>query len=130
METLIKRREIFFDAMHPDKNQAQSAMLLLADIEGIEEVLHLSPLRLVVSYDVRHLTLALLESSLANEGFHLDNSLMAKLRRALYTYTEDTQRANLGVENGENTRNIFVNRYERLPHGCRDERPDHWRHYR
>jgi len=129
MDELIRQREIVFDAMHPDPNQAQSAMLLLADIEGIEALHHLAPLRMSIRYNLTRLTLAHIETRLIDEGFHLDGSLMSKLKRALYAYTEETLRANLGCANENSTRDVFVKQYHKKPHGCRDPRPPHWRNY-
>lgn len=57
MDTHIKHREIIFDGMHPDPLQAQNAMLLLADMKGIQQVTVPEALRLLVSYDVTAITL-------------------------------------------------------------------------
>lgn len=129
-DTLIKYRSIVFCDLHPDPNQAQTAMLLLSDIEGVEHLNLDDDGVLLVGYDLRFLTLAIIEEALVEVGFHLHNSLMLKLKRALYQYTEETQRANLGLDKGCcNCTQIFINRYQRLRHGCRDDRPQHWRKY-
>ena len=130
-QSLIKHREIRFCPLHHDRSQAHSASLLLADLEGVHRVVPLDPHVMQISYDVSHLTLHMLEEVLNELGFHLDNSLMVKLRRALYYYTEETQRANLGLDGNSAPRNVkvFVQRYAKLRHGCRDERPEHWRNY-
>lgn len=130
-DSLIKHREIIFFNLHPDPAQAHNAMLLFSDLTGIVHQELLDPHRLRVSYDIRHITLQALEEALTEVGFHLDNSLMSKLKRALYYYTEEVQRENIGCHRGKSncTRDIFVNRYDRLQHGCRDERPSHWRKY-
>lgn len=129
--SLIKHREVRFCSLHPDKTQAHSASLLLADLEGVHRVVPVDPHALQVSYDVTRLTLHLIETALDELGYHLDNSLMVKLKRALYHYTEETQRANLGLDGHQAPRDVkvFVQRYEKLRHGCRDERPEHWRNY-
>ena len=73
---------------------------------------------------------ASLETVLIRLGYHLDNRLIHRMKRALYRYSEETQRANLGVsENTDNTTQVFVKRYSINHHGCRDKRPDHWRKY-
>lgn len=129
-QSLIKHREIRFQPLHPDPKQAHTATLLLDDVDGIIQTQPVRPHILHVTYDVTAITLAIIEGSLSEVGFHLENTLMSKLRRALYYYTEETQRANLGLENpsSDSTR-IFVDRYQRAPHGCRDQRPHHWRKY-
>lgn len=127
LETTLKHREIVFATPHTDTNQAQSAMVMLVDVEGIEQITAMSPTQLSISYDVTLVTLNVIEQALMDVGFHLDNNLLVKIKRALYYYTEDTLRTNLGCNNC--TRDVFVNRYQKQLHGCRDERPRHWRNY-
>ncbi len=106
-------------------------MPLIREVEGVVTAHPHSPLCLRVTYDVTYITLQVVEQILAEAGFHLDNSLLTKLKRALFYYTEETQRVNLGYrcDHCKITRDIFISRYQRLPHGCRDERPQHWRKY-
>lgn len=129
MNVRIKQREIHFDAMHPDPNQAQSAVPVLARLEGMHSAIVRSPLQLLISYDVALLTLDDILLHLSDNDFHIYNSLLCKLRQALYSYTEQTQRANLNLPHHSSTRDLFINRYQRRPHGCRDHRPHHWRNY-
>lgn len=128
-QELIKHREIAFCSLHADPDQAKSAILFFSDLEGIIHLQLLDTHKLRVSYDIRLITLQLLEEALIELGFHLDSSLLFKLKRALYYYTEETQQENLGCSKGQCTRNIFISRYDRLKHGCRDDRPDYWRKY-
>jgi len=130
-QELIKQREIGFSDLHPDPDQAQSALLLLSDVEGIENVVVFSKHAIGVEYDIRNITLRIIEDALIEMGFHIDNSLLAKLRRALYYYTEETQLENLGYDHpdSKSTTEIFINRYAQLKHGCRDERPVYYHHY-
>ena len=127
----IKHRGILFAELHDqDESPSQLATLLLADAPGIVNLYPHSDTRLYVSYDLRLVTLDIIESGLYEVGFHLDNSLMSKFRRALYHYTEETQCLNMGYHpDSKTTRDIYICRYLRLPHGCRDERPNHWRKY-
>lgn len=128
---LIKQREIAFCPLHPDSNQAKSASLLLVNAVGIHHVRPLSSHIVHVTYNIEHITLKLIEGALSELGFHLDNSLFAKMKRALFYYSEETQLVNLGYDHAESksTTEIFINRYDQLPHGCRDKRPSHYRHY-
>lgn len=129
MNNLIKYREIQFDSIDPAINPAQSAMLLLADLQGMEgSVIH-SATHLVVSYDVTQITLDEILTELGNNGYHIYNSLMAKLKQALYNYTEQTQRANIQTSQYSSSRKMFMQQYQCRPHGCRDQRPQHWRSY-
>ena len=131
MPTYIKQREIFFNPLHLDEKQATTASEMLIDLEGVILAEAISDTHLIVRYDLQYFTLDDIEDLLSTVGFHLDNNLLIKLKRALYRYTEETERANMGCPPGQSncTREVFINRYQKLPHGCRDNRPDHWRNY-
>ncbi|MDH5396346.1 MAG: hypothetical protein OEW97_08715 [Gammaproteobacteria bacterium] len=131
MTTFSKQRDVIFHPLHEDKTQAQTASHMLIDLDGIIHAEALSDTHMIVSYDLRYFTLEDIEELLSTVGFHLENNLLIKLKRALYRYTEDTERANMGCPKGQSncTRGVFINRYQQLPHGCRDKRPDHWRNY-
>ncbi|HHH44602.1 MAG TPA: hypothetical protein ENK49_10730 [Gammaproteobacteria bacterium] len=129
----VKYREIGFCSPHPDPQQALSAMLVLADLDGILHVTVPDRSRnaLHVRYDLNRISLNVIEDLLSELGFHLDNSLLAKLKRALYYYTEENELQALGHPTGQDqsTRDIFMRCYRCHTHGCRDERPQHWRKY-
>lgn len=129
----IKYREIGFSEPHPDPHQARSAMLVLSGVEGVIEVsiVHHAPTAIRISYDLTVISLSLVEEFLSELGFHLDNSLLSKLKRALYHFTEENERQNLLINNDQDhsTRDIFMRHYRGRIHGCRDERPDYWRKY-
>ncbi|HHI77085.1 MAG TPA: hypothetical protein ENJ94_07930 [Gammaproteobacteria bacterium] len=127
----IKVREIAFCPLHPDRNQAGTAVQLLRDCEGVLSAERLNDRLLRVSYDLHHATLAAIEELLEHFGFHLDNSLLQRMRRALVKYTEETQRSNLGCGRGTTncTVKVFINSYRQRAHGCQDGRPQHWRRY-
>jgi hypothetical protein len=127
----IKQREIVFRDLHPNPNQAHTAAQFLVEVEGMIRATPVTPILLEVSYDLLRITLKQIEDALGEIGLHIDNSLLFRLRRALYHYSEDTQRQNLGCERGESncTNRVFALRYRTLNHGCRDCRPEHWRRY-
>lgn len=128
---LIKHRDIHFMSPQAGNNPAQAALILLHDLDGIHEVRANDEYCISVGYDLSKITLNDLEDMLMEVGFHLDNSILSKLKRALFYYAEDTQLANLGYDhaNSKSTLEIFINRHSQLPHGCRDERPVHLRRY-
>ena len=128
---LIKHREIRFCRLHPDPQQAQTVMLLLSGIDGILGVRLAEGECVQVSYDLSRLSIKIIDEALIELGFHLDNSLFSKLMRALYYYAEEAQCANLGSRDSRShqTLDIFIQRYQHLPHGCRDNRPEYWRRY-
>ena len=131
MSSFTKQRDILFNPLHDDENQALTASEMLADLDGIIFANALSTAHLSICYDLRFFTLVDIEELLTTVGFHLDSNLLIKIKRALYRYTEDTERANLGCAEGQSncTRETYINRYQKLPHGCRDKRPNHWRDY-
>lgn len=129
-----KHRRIRFRVPHEDRNQAASAEKYLQGVQGIFSITLTKedPLSIQVHYDLREVTLEIIENALDEVGFHLDNSLFSKLSYALYHYTEDVQRTNMGMRHDHGkaaTREVFINRYQQSEHGCRDARPDHWRGY-
>jgi len=132
-DAAIKRRIIAFQGPHWDEGQAMHASELLHKGRGILEATPLDPLHLVVRYDLRTINFREIEAALQEVGFHMDNSLLQKLRRALYEYTDDTQRANWGAGTTLCTdkcaEKVFVQAYRNRHHGCRDRRPGHWRAY-
>ncbi len=130
--SLVKHREIGFRELHPDADQAGSASLLLVDVPGVQDVQAVTPVLLQVRYHVLQVTLEQIEGALDEAGFHLDNRLIYRLKRALYYYTEEVERANAGCPRGSTncTQKIYMTRYRLAAHGCRDPRPEHWREYR
>lgn len=127
----IKQHEIHFRNVDPAANDARDTLALLMDVQGIVEIRALMPDCIQVRYDIRQLTLQTIESALAEVGFHLDNSLLSKVKRALFYYTEETQLMNLGYQNDQasSTLDVFVSCYNQREHGCRDERPEYLRQY-
>jgi len=130
-DELIKHRDIHFMSPQADRNPASAAMTLLGDVDGIIKLEESHQYCICVTYDLSKVTLNDIEDVLIEVGFHLDNSILSKLKRALFYYAEETQLANLGYEhaNSKSTLEIFINRHNQRPHGCRDERPAHYRRY-
>lgn len=130
-EELIKSREIGFVEPHPCPNQARTAAILLDGMDGIISTEAAESTRLIVTYQLPQLSLMDIEAALTEVGFHLEGSLLARMKRAMINYVEETQCANYGCGRGQSncTLKVFANRYEKLSHGCRDGRPPHWRDY-
>ncbi len=127
----IKDREIAFRGPHDEPRQAATAARILANVDGVLRTEAVHPHLLRVRYDITCITLQVIEEFLSELGFHLDNSLMSKLKRALFYYAEEAQQASLGCKRGRGncTQAVFIQRYQQLKHGCRDDRPDYWRRY-
>lgn len=127
---LLKRRELRFCGFGQNRPQAELVAEFLLEIEGILRIEVDSPTMLSVEYDLSKVHLQGIDALLEELEFHLDGSLLNKMKRSLYYYTEEIQRANMGIHtSAEHSSQIFVNRYEHLGHGCQDRRPEHWRNY-
>jgi len=79
----VKHRLIPFSELHPDENQAGTAAMLLAEMEGILGVEPISAIELKVSYDVLQTTLLQIEEVIGELGLHLDRNLMYRLKLSL-----------------------------------------------
>lgn len=128
---LKKHREILF-AKFPPGQVPEAADDLKRSKEV--EVAPQTEKRLVgVTYELRRHTLEELENHLEDKGFHLDNTLMSKLTRALIHYVEDTQLHNLDAPEKRLKRSAdeaYVKAWEHHPHGDHDDTPPEWREYK
>lgn len=125
---LDKTREIVFHELPAD--QALRARELLDGLDSIQASLK-DGCTLVVQYKVTHYTLQGLEKALEAQGFHLDNSLLQKVRRALIYFCENVQRENLAINAPDvKSQQVFARVYELHPHGDKDETPEEWREYK
>lgn len=130
--TLVKEREVGLRSLAGGNQAAQAAAVAIA-YDGVHSADAIDSERLRVAYDLYRTSLADVETGLSEAGFHLDNSLIAKLRRALYYYSDETLQASLMCtpdSPGCRQTKVFVKRYKERPKGCRDPRPEHWRGYR
>lgn len=130
-DDFIKQRDIAFMSPQRDSDPATAAIQLLKGIDGIKHLSRLNAYAITVQYDLHRVALHDIEDALQEVGFHLDNSIMSKLKRALFYYAEETQLANLDYDHAESksTLEIFINSYTQRTHGCRDERPQYFRRY-
>lgn len=125
---LDKNREIVFH--DPPLGQAEEARRLLDGLDGIMAEVN-GPNVLIVRYNVMEFTLEGLENALSAQGFHLDNSLLFKLKRALARFCENVQRENLTANAPDaKSQKVFAKVYEHHLHGDKDETPEEWRAYK
>ena len=121
---IIKDREIRFTLSTPD--QARKAELVLKDVPGIEQIEAVAANCLHIRYSVEKLTLSMIESALRDVGFDLEDGLIIKLQRAVFSYCEDALRASIGVNEGSSDETPQLS----LPHNSlQDPRPHDWRKY-
>jgi hypothetical protein len=126
---LEKDREIVFHAL--PEGQVERALTLLEGMDGLTALAGGEANHLRVRYSVCEYTLEGLELALSNQGFHLDNSLLCKLKRALAYFCESVQRRNIAANEPDiKSQQAFVKVYERHLHGDRDETPEGWRDYK
>lgn len=126
---LEKDREIVFHAL--PAGQAEGALALLEGLDGLIVAVGPDGNRLLVRYHICEYTLEGLETALTSEGFHLDNSLLSKLKRSLAYFCESVQRRNVAANEPDiKSQQAFIKVYERHLHGDRDDTPEEWRSYK
>ena len=125
----LKHRSIWLMQPEQDPAFAESAAALLRDVRGVLRVRVASPRRLLVSYNVRQITLQIIEALLQEFGYKLRTSYFCRFMRAICYYIEDIECNNGKHDQADCTRDAFITRYLRREHGCRDQRPDYLRRY-
>ncbi|HEX6736410.1 MAG TPA: hypothetical protein VF096_16515 [Azonexus sp.] len=128
---LKKKREIQFAKFPP--GQVPEAADDLQGIEQLEIEAKYEKRAVGVAYDLRQHTLRELDEHLVDKGYHLDNTLMTKLTRALIYYVEDTQLHNMDAPEKRIKRSeqeAYVKAWEHHPHGDHDDTPPEWREYK
>jgi len=125
-----KLREIRFQSMPPGQlARAASALRALPGLR-VETASH--PLALRVRYSLLEYSLETLESALLEAGFHLEQSLHVRLRRALIYFCEETQRHNLLSPERliKQSNEVYIKAYDHHPHGDHDDTPPELREYK
>jgi len=125
----LKHRTVRICASPDDPDVIKAAAELLQNVKGVLDVRIVSPERLVVSYNVRRITMQVIEALLTEFGFTLQTSLFCRVMRSLCYYIEDIECSDPIHDQAECTRDAFITRYIRRPHGCRDHRPEYLRRY-
>jgi len=111
--------------------QAKEALILLHDLPHLVVLGTVGDNGLLIRYELPFYTLEKIEIALIDQGFHLDNALFTKLRRALIHYCENVQCQNMAQpEQRERARRIFAQVYDHQAHGDHDDTPPEWREYR
>ncbi len=128
---LKKRREILFSKFPP--GQVPEAADDLQHLDEIEVEPKYEKRSLGVGYDLQQHTLKEIDEHLVDRGYHLDNTLLTKLTRALIYYVEETQVHNIGAPEKRLKRSeqeAYVKAWEQRPHGDHDDTPPEWREYK
>ena len=124
---ILKRREIVFHPLPP--NQLEAALGLLTQLPGVRAS-RLGPLSAEIEYCIAEHSLEDIENLLWAQGFHLEGSLLIRIKRNLAYYVERVQRENLGKP-APRTKNYpaHIEAWTKRPHGDHDETPAEWRQY-
>ena len=125
---LHKARRICFASLPPPN--LTRALKLLGSMAHLEASIDTEDRCLAVRYDLNHHTLEALENRLANHGYHLDNSLLQKIKRALIYHSESCQLENLRAPTREQRmRSIYLSSAHSPEHkpntAPSEEYPDH-----
>jgi len=112
-----------------DPVATEAAAALLRDVKGVLRVHIAGANRLVVSYNVRRITLQVIEALLTEFGYRLRTSFICRTLRGLCYYLEDIECNSGKHDQADCTREAFIKRYLDRPHGCRDHRPEYLRRY-
>ncbi|WP_300453996.1 hypothetical protein [Accumulibacter sp.] len=126
-----KQRSILFAKFPP--GQVPEASAFLTTIDKLEVEPRDQPRTVGVAYDLHHHCLQEIDHALEERGYHLDNTLLSKMLRALVYYVEETQLHNLDAPRRPLKRSqseAYTHAWERHPHGDHDDTPPEWREYK
>ncbi|MFC7419741.1 hypothetical protein ACFQNF_07585 [Iodobacter arcticus] len=127
-DKLSKHHDIYLYPLPTD--QAEQAACYLKDTLEISVQYSNSTHRISVYYALTEHTLKSIEAYLKQAGFHLDESILSKIKRALAHYCEDIERSNLEIPvHNIKSRDVFVKVWGNHPHGDHDETPEELRRY-
>lgn len=135
--TLVKQREIRFRGPHHHGDQSSGATIFLGHLPGVIRAERLDAWCLSVHYDVQKICLRVIRRHLQLAGFHLDASLLVKMKLALIEYAEQNQRELLGLENcplptrpyQTSAEHSAAQRHKIHPPSIPERSDDPWRHY-
>jgi hypothetical protein len=130
-DDLRKKREILFAKFPP--GQVPEAADDLGTLDDVRVEPKYEKRSLGVAYELSAHTLRELDEHLIDKGYHLDNTLLSKLTRALIYYIEDTQLHNIGAPEKRlkrSSQEAYVKAWEHHPHGDHDDTPPEWREYK
>jgi hypothetical protein len=123
----LRRRTIRIGGAKDEPGVLASAESLLGDVKGIHSVNSRSPDRLIVSYNVRQITLQTIEALLREFGYTLKTGFYCRFLCIVCYYIEDIECSHPIHDQAECTRDAFITHYLNKPHGCRDQRPEYSR---
>jgi len=120
---LIKRRVIHF-RRSSSEDTAERAAELLSAVEGVSNARIHSQDSLSIHYDIRVLSLQMIENALADVGFQLSGNVICRIKRELIAYCEDNLRESLQADAAASDEP-----HEHVDQATHDPRPYNWRNY-
>lgn len=119
----VRVQELVFTAL--PEGQRDQAVAVLAALPGLTITPGREPTRIELKYDLAHYTLRGITSYLEDRGYHLDASLLSKLKRALAYFCEETMARNATAPQRliKQSNQVYVKAYEYHPHGDHDDTP-------
>ncbi|QLG86940.1 hypothetical protein HQ393_01055 [Chitinibacter bivalviorum] len=124
----LKHRDIVFSNLPLE--QASQAARLLSRLNGVQCLVFADQNRISIQYHLSQHSLIALENRLLEAGFHLDNSILQKLKRALAHYCEEVHCDNLAIpEHNIKSRDVYVQVWDKHLHGDHDDTPEELRRY-
>jgi hypothetical protein len=118
-----KHRELRFSPLRP--GQVEQAFVLLSGLDGLTVAPGTATNGISVWYEVTDYTMRGIEAALIDQGFHLENTLMCKLVRAVVYFVEDTQLRNMRQPERllKKSHEVYSKAWDNHPHGDRDDTP-------
>jgi hypothetical protein len=118
-----KHRELRFSPLRP--GQVEQAFVLLSGLDGLAVAPGTAVNGISVWYEITDYSMRGLEAALIDQGFHLENTLMCKLVRALVYFVEDTQLRNMRQPERllKKSHEVYSKAWDNHPHGDRDDTP-------
>ncbi len=119
----LREQEVVFTPL--PEGQRDRAAALLSTLTGLSALPGRDAFRLGLKYDLAHYTLRGIESFLEEHGFHLDASLLSKIKHALAHFCEETLTRNAKAPQRliKQSNQVYVKAYEHHPHGDHDDTP-------
>ena len=90
----LKQRSIRLTGPQQGPVSTESAVALLRDVRGVLRVRVTGPDRLIVSYNVREITMQIIEALLTEFGYRLHTGFFCRLMRGFCYYIEDIECSN------------------------------------
>jgi hypothetical protein len=123
LDTVHSHGDLRFSADPP--GQVERALAVLQAMPHLSARLAPHDGMISLSYELAHFSLRSIEEHLLAQGFHLDDSFVAKMLRSLTHFREETQMRNAAMPQRliKQSNQVYVKAYEHHQHGDHDDTP-------